>query len=654
MTNLFKNAFGIILLSFFTACNFAGENEKKIDEVSLPEEQIYYTSFRPLQWDIYYSEKPGDSVELLTNNPALDYEAVISPDGKWVVFTSERNGSPDLFAIDLENNRKPQLLIESKAMEDQVAFSSSGDSIAFMSTAGGNADIYIMPFTPGSVQKIKNAENITNNPAGDFRPAFSPDGKNIAFSSDRGAELKPAPRIRFPIHREGDLYLFNLNNKNTRRLTKEPGWDGSPVWSPDGKKIYFYSTREGGIPRRIWALEIESNKQYPIGALQDLAISPALMPDGRIAYTSIKLNSENNFYYLASVSPEDSITGSKREVKSGGKDHLSPNYNIKTGAMVFHGGITEPEINGPEWSSLLRINDNVSRVHNLGDRKINLHGTWGGTGRPPHPKDSRLLRTVISPDFDLSFKTSAGKGKELEKLGSLNALKKEGYPPNETTITTKRWLADGSGVIFTVGPFRSITGTDADIWKINADGSGLVNLTPNSSASDAQASITADGKKIVFRSDRSGKFNLYLMNGDGTNVRQLTDTPEKENFPAISPDGSQIAFSSQKDGIPYGEMQTYELYTLDLAKDGTPGDLRRITNSSSHSAHATYSPDGEWLVYTSGKAGISDEEPLISGLVRVPQMYGELYVYNLSNGHTIRLTNNKWEEGMPYWISPEE
>lgn len=653
-----RNSISVIVIVLFTSvfisCKENTEGEftkeeklrKNID--SLPEEQIYYTSFRPLQWDVYYSEKPGDSAERLTTNPALDYEAVLSPDGKWVVFTSERNGSPDLFAINLETNRKPQLLIESKAMEDQVTFSPSGDSIAFMSTAGGNADIYVMSFKPGSVQKIENGKNISNDPSGDFRPAFSPDGKKVAFSSDRGAELKPDPRLRFPIHREGDLYLYNLNKKKIRRLTNSPGWDGSPAWTPDGTTIYFYSTREGEVPRRIWGLDVESNKQYPIGALQDIAISPAVMPDGRIAYTSVKRNSENKFFYLKSVSPVDN-NKEVREERRGEIDHLSPNYNLNTGAMVFHGGKSSFD-----WDSLLRINDKVARVHNLGDRKLNLHGTWGGTARPPHPTDGRLLQMVISPDIDLSFQTSTGEGKELEELGSLNALKKEGYPPNNTLITAKRWLADGSAVIFTVGPFRSIAGTDADIWKINADGSGLINLTPNSSASDAQGSITADGKKIVFRSDRSEKFNLYIMDGDGANVRQLTDTPEKENFPAISPDGSHIAFSSQKDGIPYGEMQTYELYMMDLEEDGTPGNLRRITNSSSHSAHPNFSPDGKWLVYSSGKAGISDEEPLINIPVGVPQMYGELYAYNLSNCQTIRLTDNKWEEGAPYWINLEK
>ena len=65
-----------------------------------------------------------------------------------------------------------------------------------------------------------------------------------------------------------------------------------------------------------------------------------------------------------------------------------------------------------------------------------------------------------------------------------------------------------------------------------------------------------------------------------------------------------------------------------------------------------YSPDGSWLIYTSGKKGLSDEAPLVQEVLFNPQMYGELYAYRLADGESIRLTHNKWEDGAPVWTTP--
>ncbi len=80
--------------------------------------------------------------------------------------------------------------------------------------------------------------------------------------------------------------------------------------------------------------------------------------------------------------------------------------------------------------------------------------------------------------------------------------------------------------------------------------------------------------------------------------------------------------------------------------------MRRISDHPGQDAHPWYSPDGEWIVYTSERAGISDEEPLVQEVVFGPQMYGEIFVQRLSDGQTVRLTHNKWEEGNPFWLHP--
>ncbi|RMD58102.1 hypothetical protein D6833_13210 [Candidatus Parcubacteria bacterium] len=102
---------------------------------------------------------------------------------------------------------------------------------------------------------------------------------------------------------------------------------------------------------------------------------------------------------------------------------------------------------------------------------------------------------------------------------------------------------------------------------------------------------------------------------------------------------------------PRTGKQTYELYTLDLTPEGEARALRRVTKSPGQDAHACYSPDGKWLVFTSERGGINDEEPLVQSVVFAPQMYGEIYAQNLETGEVVRLTHNKWEDGLPTWGS---
>jgi len=255
-------------------------------------ERIFFETSRPATWDIYELAGPGKPPRRLTDDPGLDYDAAPSPDGRWLVFTSERRGSPDLFVLDLQSGEAPRLLIDSEAMEDQAVISPDGKTIVFVSSRDGNAEIFALPFEPERTQTLERAVNLTHHPGSDLRPAFSPDGKTIAFSSDRGVAAT-ARFSGFPFSRlrPTDIYLMNADGSGQRRLTDSPAWDGSPSFSPDGKTLFFYSDRTDNSDEkkpkyRIWSIEIDGTKSHPIPVQTAHAVSPSATRDGRVVFAA--------------------------------------------------------------------------------------------------------------------------------------------------------------------------------------------------------------------------------------------------------------------------------------------------------------------------------------------------------------------------------
>jgi TolB protein len=108
--------------------------------------------------------------------------------------------------------------------------------------------------------------------------------------------------------------------------------------------------------------------------------------------------------------------------------------------------------------------------------------------------------------------------------------------------------------------FTNTSANGSDIFAINADGTGLTNLTNDPAADDSPA-WSPDGTKIVFRSNRTGVYDLYVMNADGSGVTALTADSAAEGRPAWSPDGAKLAFASNRGG-------NYEIYVMNADGSG--------------------------------------------------------------------------------------
>ena len=611
----------------------------------LSADRISFSSFRPSGWNIYLLER-GRAPRQLTDGPALNYDAVFSPDGRFVVFTSERNGTPQLFVMNLEHSRTPRLLVRSDGFEDQATFSPDGTTIAFVADREGNADLYSLPFDPRHTTNIRSARRLTGHSAANLRPSYSPDGKKIVFTSTRDSVDRGHPLFPFAIQSFGDLYSLDLASGKIMRLTNAEGWDGSAAYSTDGKSIYFYSERLEPHYPRLFVMNADGSEQRPAGP-ERRAIKPAPLADGRVAYESWQDggNGELSGWELRVFDPRD---GTDSGIDAGAITCHDPSARPKGTAVLCHGVSRDAfgdTAAGSDFPGPL-LAPAFPSTYRLPDRVVTLYPFRNEFDAPLSPvADEVMFRTNGASVDVLSLAT--GQTRPLVRFDASQLT------PAHRGIMGLTWSPDGKVAAFSVKRFRNSTGV-GEIWTINADGTSLKKLTGEGIEAAGMPSWGENGSRIAFTARVGAKTHLMRMNADGSDLQQLSHSEDRENFAALSPDGRWLVYTSDHDGMadpPTGEKRM-SLYLARISPQGTLIEPRRLTQTPAQVGHPRFSPDGRWIVYTSGEGGLNDESPINTSLMFSPQSYGEIWAQRLSDGLRVRLTHDKWEDGAPFWAPP--
>jgi len=560
---------------------------------------------------LFISASDGSDEHPLLAAPHDDYDAVWSPDGRSIVFASDRNGSADLFRVNADGSGLVQLTSDA-AYDDQAAFSPDGKQLVFVSTRGGGyADIWTLDIT------TKRAKALTSGPGGDYRPAWSPDGKWIAFSSGRGITA-PFAEGRWERQQLAEIYLIRPDGSGMKKVTNTGGFCGSPKWMNDNQHVVAYcstaqqtmqirrSVPEQGSQSRLVSIDITTGALADISAGPGVKVNPSPLPGNDVGYI-LKDAAEGGIYYASgSRGPRGAIRAAS----------WSPDGK----RVVFHRRST------PTLPPLVKM---FSRSPNY---ELDLSGMLPAFS----PSGKQYLTMGRAPGANVTaLKVSTPETGKSEVL----------YQDKTRNAFVGGWSPRGDKAVFALGTFAAFfdgfrsefhqpgerVEGGAQIAIINADGSGFQELTSGTD-NNAFPSYSPDGNRLVFRIFGKDGQGLRIMNLETRAVTTLTS--DYDNFPLWSPRGDLIMFARQIDGA-------YDIFTI--RPDGT--SLKRLTNGKGNDAHMSWSFDGESIAFASSRMGFKDEVAYTDA----PQPYGEIFVMRYDGTHVEQLTDNQWEEGTPGW-----
>jgi Tol biopolymer transport system component len=197
---------------------------------------------------------------------------------------------------------------------------------------------------------------------------------------------------------------------------------------------------------------------------------------------------------------------------------------------------------------------------------------------------------------------------------------------------------DGKHIVFT----SNRSGT-YQIYTCNTEGENIKQLT-HSSGSNATPVWSPDGDQIVFASERDNDSEIYIMNADGTEQTRLTNQPGDDSHPKFSPDGSKIIFNSPRStpdlSVPWLE-QFHEIYTMD--REGN--NLKQITSFKSVCTYPSYSPDGKKIAFRR-----ITEDPGLDWALDSIDINSEIFVMDSDGTNPANVSNSEAYDGWPCWM----
>ena len=230
--------------------------------------KIVFQSIERTTFDLKTVDINTKTVEIITDDLFTDINPVWS--GNFIYFTSDRSGGWNVWRMAPNAKAQPQQLTTGAGQDVQLAVSADGKQIAF-TILRQNADLCLLPGSLINGVAEGKTVDVISSTREDSRGSWSPDGKKIAFNSDRDTNM--------------NIWIYSMDDSSIRQLTKGPGGDYQATWSPDGNAITFFSSRSGNSD--IWKMDSNGKGLTQLTKSDSIEINPFFSPDGtKIAFQS--------------------------------------------------------------------------------------------------------------------------------------------------------------------------------------------------------------------------------------------------------------------------------------------------------------------------------------------------------------------------------
>lgn len=484
----------------------------------------------------------------------------ISPDGTEIMFCYKG----DIYKVPAKGGNATQLTTQD-SYECTPVWSPDGKQIAFASDRYGNFDVFVMPANGGAAQRL------TTNSAGELPSSFTPDGKYILFSA---SIQDPATSALFPTSAMTELYKMPTTGGRTEQVLATPA---EAVNFDKSGKQFFYQDRKGfedewrkhhtsSITRDIWMYDTQTGKHTNLTQHAGEDRNPVLSPDGQTIYFLSERNGGTFNVYSFPLSQPQSV----KEVTS-----------FKTHPVRF-----------------LSMSNNGTLCYGY-DGEIYTQQN----GSAPQKLNIEIIRDDQPQLANLDFTSGATSG----------------------TVSP-----DGKQVAFVIRGEVFVTSTDYATTK-------QITQTP---AREAGLSFAPDNRTLAYASERNGNWQLYLAKisrkedpnfPNATLIKEevlLPSTTAERAYPQFSPDGKELAFIEDRIRLMVLNLETKK--------------VRQITDGSTwYSTGGGYdyawSPDGKWftLEFTGNRHDPYSDIGLVSAE---------------GNSPIVNLTNSGYSSGSPRFV----
>jgi tricorn protease len=416
-----------------------------------------------------------------------------------------------------------------------------------------------------------NPRRLTDNVARDIIPRFSPDGKWIAFSSERYGNY--------------DVFVIPAGGGTARRLTYHSGNDEVVGWTPDSKQVVFRALRGDGVfPTVATLYQVPVDGGREINLPTDWGWWGSYSADGkRFAFNrhpSVWTRKHYRGSYAADIWVADLAAKTAVPVLAG------ENYNrfwpmfAGNDEIYFVGDPmpSEKDIK-PGSPEVLHSLNNIYKIWLKGDGQpvqVTRH-TSGNVFYPSLSSDGKVI--VYEADFGL-WKLDVASGKSTEVKIDITTDDKE----NQMEPVTIENEVEG----FDLSPSgkRAVVSARNQIFTIATEKGDISTVTDDLGASRNESPAwSPDGKRIAFVSDRTGRQEVYLVDPDGKNLKQISDLDSDKSSIDWSPDSKSLVFGSSDK----------KLYLYNVADDKT----RVLTSSMLAPPRGlAFSPDSKWVSFS--------------------------------------------------------